>query len=157
MKEWFAHLETRERIMISAGGAIAAVIVVWGLIWMPLRNNSAELRESLLEKQNLLADLQRLEALPSAGTAVVRGGDSQSMVVLVDRTAQAMGLAGSFTRTRPDGADAISVSFTNAPFDNIVTWLISLEQSNGVLVETASFNGAREQGLVSGQLFLRRL
>jgi type II secretory pathway component PulM len=88
---------------------------------------------------------------------VVRGGDSQSMVVLVDRTAQAMGLAGSFTRTRPDGADAISVSFTNAPFDNIVTWLISLEQSNGVLVETASFNGAREQGLVSGQLFLRRL
>jgi len=157
MKEWFANLAERERLMVGVGGVLAVIIVVWGLIWVPLRDGAIDLAEAIDDKQDLLVDLQRAEALPSSGNANARAGNSSSLVVLVDRTAQSMGLAGSFTRTRPDGPDAISVSFTNAPFDNIVNWLIALEQSEGVTVESASFNGAREQGLVSGQLFLRRL
>jgi len=157
MREWFANLAERERLIVGIGGVLAAVIVVWGLIWAPLRSGATDLREAIEEKRALLVDLQRAEALPSPGNAIARGGDSSSLVVLVDRTAQTMGLAGSFTRTRPDGPDAISVSFTNAPFDNIVNWLITLEQSDSISVESASFNGARSRGLVSGQLLLRRL
>jgi type II secretory pathway component PulM len=81
----------------------------------------------------------------------------QSLVVLIDSTASSLSLAGTFTRTRPDGADAISVSFQNAQFDALLSWLVTLERSHGVSVESASFNGARDAGLVSGQIFLRRL
>jgi hypothetical protein len=34
--------------------------------------------------------------------------------------------------------------------------MVTLESSYGVSVESASFNGARDAGLVSGQIFLRR-
>jgi len=91
------------------------------------------------------------------GTGLAVGGGGIGLIlVLVDSTAQVLGLAGAFTRTRPDGADAISVSFQNAAFDALLEWFVTLEQSHGVSVESASFNGARDQGRVSGQVFLRR-
>lgn len=154
MKEWFASLAPRERIMVASGGVLAGLIVFWGLVWMPLSNGTETMRATLDEKRALLVDLQRVQGLPTTGGAVAPGDDRRSLVVLVDQTAQSMGL--SFTRTRPDGPDAISVSFTSAPFDTLVEWLVTLERTYGLTVESASFNGSREQGLVSGQLFLRR-
>lgn len=157
MRAWFDSLAPRERLILSVGAAAAAVIVLWGFIWVPLSRGAAELGDSVAEKRALLVDLQRAEGLPGGSVPSQAARDSsQSLVVLVDRTAQPMGLAGAFTRTRPDGTDAISVSFQNAPFDNLLAWLVSLEQSYAITVESASFNGSRERGLVSGQIFLRR-
>lgn len=154
MREWFTNLAPRERVIVLCGGAAALVIVVWGLIWKPLDDGTAGLRDALAQKRALLVDLQRIEGLPSAGSMSAPADDRRSLVVLVDQTGQSLGL--SFTRTRPDGPDAISVSFTSAPFDTVVEWLVLLERTHGLTVESASFNGSRDRGLVSGQLSLRR-
>lgn len=154
MKAWYAGLAPRERLIVAGGGAAAMLIVVWGLVWSPLVSATAELRAALDEKQALLVDLQRAQSLPASDGVSLSGNDRRSLVVLVDQTAQPKGL--SFSSTRPDGPDAIRVSFERAPFDTLVEWLVELERSNGITVEQASFNGARERGLVSGQLFLRR-
>jgi general secretion pathway protein M len=156
VKAWFARLEPRERWILSAGAVLAAIIVLWGFVWVPLGNGSAELRERIDDKQALLADLQRAAALGGGTSRGQRPAPTQSLVVLVDQTARTHGLADSFTRTRPDGADAINVSFQNAPFDGILAWLVRLNTDYGIRVESASFNGSRERGLVTGQLFLRR-
>jgi general secretion pathway protein M len=154
MREWFANLAPRERIIVLVGAAAAVLLIVWGLIWKPLNDGTADLRDSLEQKRALLVDLQRIQGLPTSGTTSAPGDDRRSLVVLVDQTAQSMGL--SFTRTRPDGSDAISVSFSSAPFDSLVEWLVQLERTSGLSVESASFNSTRERGLVSGQVFLRR-
>lgn len=157
MRTWFENLAPRERLMVALGGFAAVVIILWGFIWVPLSRGAAELTDSVAEKSALLVDLERAEGLPGgSGQATAPRDASESLVVLVDRTAQPLGLAGFFTRTRPDGADAISVSFQNAPFDTLMAWLIGLEQSYALAVESASFNGSRQPGLVSGQIFLRR-
>lgn len=156
MKAWFARLAPRERWILSAGAVLAAVIVLWGFVWLPLGSRSAELRQRIDDKQALIADLRRAAALGGGSAQSQRPAPSQSLVVLVDQTARAHGLADSFTRTRPDGADAINVSFQNAPFDGILAWLVRLHADYGIRVESASFNGSRERGLVTGQLFLRR-
>jgi general secretion pathway protein M len=157
MKEWFMQRKPRERLLLGGGAAAAVVIVLWSLVWAPLSNGSVELRDAVDEKARVLIDLRRAEALqavPTGNRPV--GASAESLVVLVDSTAQSLGLAGTFTRTRPDGADAISVSFQNAAFDALLEWLVTLEQGHGVSVESASINGARDQGRVSGQVFLRR-
>ncbi|HEY5565653.1 MAG TPA: type II secretion system protein GspM [Gammaproteobacteria bacterium] len=157
MKEWFMQRKPRERLLFGGGAAAAALIVFWGLVWTPMRNGSVELRDAVEEKTQALVDLRRAAALQAVPTGNrPAGASAESLVVLVDSTAQVLGLAGAFTRTRPDGADAISVSFQNAAFDALLEWFVTLEQSHGVSVESASFNGARDQGRVSGQVFLRR-
>lgn len=156
MREWFGRLEPRERWILSGGVVLAALIVFWAFAWLPLRRASAELYQSVADKQALLTDLRRAEALRRGAASSARPALTESLVVLVDQTARAQGLASSFTRTRPDGATGISVSFQNAAFDDILAWLAQLHSAYGVSVESASFTGAEQHGLVTGQVFLRR-
>jgi general secretion pathway protein M len=155
MKAWFLSLQDRERWILAGGAGAALVIMLWWLVLLPLSDGSADLREVVTDKQRLLVDLRRAEAIaPDAGA---RGGNAggQSLVVLVDSTAQAFGLA--LPRTRPDGPAGINVSFQGVSFDALLAWLIELDGTHSVRVESASFSSARERGLVNGQLFLRRM
>jgi type II secretory pathway component PulM len=157
MREWFLSREPREQIILGAGLVAAVIIVFWGLVWLPLANGAADLRASVDQKSRLLVDLQRAAALaPADAGAAPAQGATQSMVVLVDSTSRQHGIAGAFTRTRPDGADGINVTFQDAPFDALLGWIVALRSGYGVDVESASFNGSRSAGLVSGQVLLRR-
>ena len=157
MREWLAQRNARERLILVAGVVVAVIIVLWGLIWRPATLGAAELREAVAEKAQFLAGLERAEAIePPAGGVRSAGPTEQSLIALVESTAQALGLSGTFTRTRPDGIDAISVSFSNADFGALLEWLMTLERTHGVSVESASATGARDPGFVNGQVFLRR-
>lgn len=158
MRAWLQQLAPRERLVLGSGAAAAAVIVLWGFVWMPLTSGTSELEAAVERKRALVAALRRAAALEGDATAEAAStrGAARSLVVLVDETAQSRGLASNFTATRPDGRDAINVSFQTAAFDVIVDWLLALERDYGVRVESASFNSAGERGLVTGQLLLRR-
>lgn len=153
MKDWFANLQPRERMLVGGGGTVALLIVLWLAVISPLLDRSAELRASVERKQRLLVDLGRVAGMqesrnPRTGTA------QQTLYVLVDSTAKEHGL--QLPRTRQDGPDGVNVTLQNAPYDALMDWLITLETEHSVRVESASIAGAREQGLVNGQVFLRR-
>ena len=157
MKQWLATLQPRERLILLIGAIVAAVIIFFAFIWRPLTSGTESLRTSIDSKERVLTNLYRVAALTiddSSTDAPLRG--NQSLVVLVDQTTQSNGLGGAVTRTRPDGATRINVTFENAAFDSLLAWLIFLQQSEGVYVEGASINSARQRGLVSGQLLLSR-
>ena len=157
MRSWFAQLELREKIILGVGLALAAIIMIGRFAWWPMHDGTVQLREEVRQKTRLLADLRRTQAVQAAPTGATGSGASQSLYTLVDSTASSLGL--SFTRTAQDttgGVDAIRVSFSNAVFDDLVEWLVMLERSYGVSVESFSVNGTRDLGLVSGQIFLRR-
>lgn len=154
MKAWFLSLQERERLILVGGAIVAAVVVLWWLVLAPLNEGSAELRDAVTQKRRLLLDLRRVEAIVPGTDAAAASPAGQSLLVLVESTAQAFGLAAP--RTRQDGPNGINVSFQGASFDALLAWLIELDTTHGVRVETASFSSARETGLVNGQLFLRR-
>lgn len=157
MKEWFLSREPRERLILAIGAAAAIVIVLYGFVWRPLSTGTEDLRNGVASKTRLLVDLQQAAALaPQQASNGPRSGAGQSLVVLVDRTAQSHELAGALTRTRPDGTNGINVTFQNAAFDSLLRWLVTLEREYAVSVESASVTGSRQPGLVNGQLFLRR-
>jgi len=156
MKAWFESLAQRERNIVVAGGVLALLIVAWTFVWAPLRDGALELDGSVSEKHQLLANLRRVESLGGPGAAGTSVAPTQSLVLLVDQTHRAHGLAGTLSRNQPDGGDGIRVTFQSASFDELVSWLGALQQSYGVLVESASFDGTNQQGIVSATLVLRR-
>jgi general secretion pathway protein M len=156
MKAWFYSLQPRERWILGGGAVAAVVIVFWAFVLTPLRSQSATLRTAVESKQRLLVDLSRLEGstMPASAGGGVQGRD-QTLVVVVDTTAQQHGLV--LSRTRPNGPSGIDVTFQGASFDVLVSWLMTLHGTYAVDVESASFTSARAQGLVNGQLSLQRL
>lgn len=154
MRAWWDSLQARERLILGTGGLLALLIVIWGFVWQPLTGGRAQLRTSIADKEQLLSDVSQAAAVDVSGAAPAAGG--QSLFVLIDQTAQAAGLGGALTRARPDGPNTIDVTFSSASFDALVGWLITLNQNSGIYVDGASINTARQEGLVSGQLRLRR-
>ncbi len=155
MKAWFYGLQMRERWIVVGGAAAAVVIVVWGFILTPLGNEIERLRSSVDTKQRLLVDVARIEGQNPTSVVTNRQGNNQTLMVIVDDTARRHGLSPS--RTTANGPSGVNVSLQNAPFDALSDWLVTLHDSYGIDVETASFVPAREPGLVNGQMSLRRL
>jgi general secretion pathway protein M len=156
MMNWWESLQPRERLILGAGGIVAMLIVMWEFAWKPLTEGREQLRTSVAAKEQLLSEVARASGIDSTGAGPAVGSGQQSMFVLIDETATASGLGSAITRARPDGSNAINVTFSNASFDSLLTWLIALNLNSGVWVDGASINTARQQGLVSGQLLLRR-
>jgi type II secretory pathway component PulM len=150
MRAWYANLQVRERLILL-GGIVAAVLIGAWFGLNEMRSGTEVLRDAVAQKQRLLISLQPLEGqVPTGATP----GDGQTLVVLIANTAQQHNLA--LTRTRPDGPDGIQVTFGNASFDTLMSWLIALDKQYSVAVESASFTSTRQQGVVNGQLLLRR-
>ena len=154
MKDWFANLQPRERMMVVAVGAVFVLVVLWLAVIAPLFDRSAELRASVDRKQRLLVDLGRVAGAQQSRSSNSPNNPQQTLYVLVDSTAKEHGL--QVPRTRQEGPDGVNVSLQNAPFDALKDWLIELETTHAVSVESASISTAREQGFVNGQVFLRR-
>ena len=155
MRAWFDGLQPRERWILLLGAIVVLVLVLWVAALRPLWTQAATLRTAVDMKQRLLVDLARLEGTQAPANAGIVQGLDQTLVVIVDSTAQTNGL--TLSRTRPNGPNGIDVTFQGASFDVLVSWLVTLHNSYSVDVESASFTNARAQGLVNGQLSLHRL
>jgi len=159
MKAWYESLQYRERIILSVGVVLVVLVVAWFFIWTPLRSGAAELDDAVTEKHGMLATLQRAGTLNGSvptGAAGATVPATQSLVLLIDQTHREHGLTGTLSRNQPDGDDGIRVTFQAASFDSLVSWLVALQRSYGVAVESANFDGTRQAGLVSATLVLRR-
>jgi type II secretory pathway component PulM len=122
-----------------------------------LEHRVQELEILVSDKNNLLANLRRMEALNPILLNDARNLTAQSLVVLVDETHRDHGLNGSLSRNQPDGDNGIRVVFQTTSFDRLIGWLGMMELSYGIKVESASFDGARQSGVVNATLVLRRI
>jgi|TARA_B110000263_G_C15132868_1_gene429697 type II secretory pathway component PulM len=132
-------------------------LLIWTFAWEPLEHRVQELEILVSDKNNLLANLRRMEALNPILLNDARNLTAQSLVVLVDETHRDHGLNGSLSRNQPDGDNGIRVVFQTTSFDRLIGWLGMMELSYGIKVESASFDGARQSGVVNATLVLRRI
>ncbi|NGX16518.1 type II secretion system protein M [Wenzhouxiangella sp. XN24] len=159
MKDWFLGLEPRERMFVSIGGVLVAIMLVWGLMISPLYGASAAVEQRLDTKRDTLAFLRRAAVeLAGRADAPLAGPDlsGQSLVVIVDRSARAAGLGDALTRNQPVGEDGIRVRLENAPFESVARWLEAIDTSAGLAIESATFDRTAAAGRVNAGLVLRQ-
>ena len=144
----------RERRMASAGAAIVALGVGWGLLWQPMRADIDRTRIELSRATEVLAATRMLadEAGGLArGTPPVRGADLRTVV------ARALGERG----LRPAGAldvkdNRVTVVVPEARFDALVGALEALRTSDGLRAVEATLTPRVEPGTVRAELVLAR-
>ena len=159
MKDWFTALAPRERTMVS----IAAVLVVLALIyvaaWNPLSSSVASLEQSVEEQQALKQWMQQSAAEVNRlrnASGGVGAGDHRSLLAVVDQTSKQSQLTPAVKRIEPDGQELVRVSLEQASFDDLVTWLGSLQRNHGVSVADISIDRQPDSGRVNVRLTLKR-
>ncbi len=154
---WYGRLTPRDQLILRYGVLIVGIIL---LVWivLPLQRNLVLAREQLQLQQDNLAEMNRaVPALSAAGPGRMSAANpNQSLVVLIDTTAQESGLAKALTGSTPAGNGAMRVQLENADFNLLVGWLYRLSTQQGLLVEDAAITGNGGAGLVNASVQLRR-
>ena len=147
-----ARLSGRERSMVLAGAAIAALIVIAGIL-IPLDRSVAQAQQRIARKH---ADLSWMQSVAPelAQAAPPPSASGESLLLIVDRSARESGLAGALSGSEPGGPGSLSVRLEKAPFDTLIAWLARLAQQNGVTVDSATIERAGGPGLVNAAIVL---
>ena len=151
--ESLAALSARERRLVLGALALAALILVFGVL-IPLDRSVAHAHDRLASKR---ADLSWMQGVAPelASSPAQPAATGESLLVIVDRSAREAGLAGSLT-SEPAGPGALSVRLQRAPFDSLVAWLGRLAQQNGASVESPTIERADATGMVNAALVLKK-
>ncbi len=127
MKDWFANLEPRERLLISSGGVVLLVLLLYLMIWEPVAGNYQALKDGVAEQKKTLLWMKQsaaeLQVLRRRGSTNARGLGGRSLLAVVDQSARSGGLGPSIKRIEPEGSKGVKVWLEGVAFDPMILWL----------------------------------
>jgi len=148
---WYASLSERDQRVVAWGGAVAAVLLVGGLVWK--LGTAVDAATTRVEGRR--ADLAFIELVTPRLQAMPAARPGESLAIAVDRLAREGGLSQALAGVEPASTGAIRARFTAASFDALAVLLARLQQERGVVPETANVTATGEPGLVDATLVLR--
>lgn len=161
MKAWFANLEPREQMFVSAAGVFVAIAILWFGLWAPLDRNHADAKIRVESWKRSLAELRPMRGqiqLANSGRPATQG-QNQSLVVIVDNSLRQRELTPYLQRSQPTpSGTGIRVEFESAPFDDLMLWLGDLHRQYGLDLESGSFSTSSSDspGRVNSSVTLQR-
>ncbi len=157
MKEWWFGLQANERRTLIIGGGALTLILIYFAGWVPLQESVATLESQVQEQRSLknwmeqsAAEMQQLRR-GATGQAPVAG---RSLLTMVDQSARSGQLGSSLKRLEPEGENGVKVWLEQAAFDEMMSWLVALEQQSGVSVATITIE-RKAEGRVDANMTLR--
>jgi general secretion pathway protein M len=158
INSWYKALQSREKMLVAGAIGVTAFAIIYIAMFGPLAKAVHAREERVAEKRK---DLVWMLSMQNAVrmSAAARGGQGmsgESLVVMVNRTAQQAGIGSALVNQAPQGDNGIRVRLEGANFDAMVNWLGVLEQQNGVRADTASVDRTDKVGVVNASLMLTR-
>lgn len=155
LRQWLGGLAPRERNLVYLAAAVLGVALVYFAIVLPVTSAAANRAARVEQKTADLAWMRQVA--PQVMAAAAAGGSTssnESLVVLVDRTGREAGLGNAIRDQSPSGEHGLRLRLESASFDDMVTWLVILQQQHGVRVDAATIDAAGAPGLVNASLTL---
>jgi len=127
MKDWFAGLERRERMLVAGGGAVLLVLLLYMMIWEPIAGSYRALQDGVAEQKQTLVWMKQaaaeLQLLQRSGSGTSRGLGGRSLLSVVDQSARSGGLGPAIKRIEPEGSKGVKLWLEGVAFDPMVLWL----------------------------------
>ena len=159
LKVWFYSLKPRERMLVSAGAVLVALVAIYMLALYPFYSAVKASGERVAAKEGDLAWMRSVAGevrTLGANVAANPQPSGESLVVLIDRTARECGLGQSLSGQTPSGENSIRVRLENAEFDKLMVCLSNLQQVHALSIDQASIDRTGKPGYVNVGLTLTR-
>jgi general secretion pathway protein M len=145
LTEWFEARAPREKRLITAGGTVLVLALIYNLLWAPAWDGRAKITADLPELEVQLADvqLQAGEARRLKGAAAVR---APSGAALRDALAASLAEAGIPEPQLTVLGKGVQVDAKNAPFGAWMAWLDEVRHADHLRVVNAHAAGEVQPG-----------
>jgi general secretion pathway protein M len=154
---WNAR-DARERALLSIGGIVAIVLILYLLVWDPITSERERLLRELPKLRAQAAEFRQLadeaESLKGRAKSSPAG---QPLSVTIESSAKQANLGAPLRPVQSMGADRVQVSGNGLQFDALIRWIALMATSEGIVVEFAQATAASEPGRVQlDSLILKR-
>jgi general secretion pathway protein M len=153
IQQYLQRISPRERWMVLGGAVVALILLILAIV-MPLQTRVSATEARVEKKRDDLVWLRSMTPQLSALQVSRPPALTESLVVLVDRTARESGIGRSLVGSQPSGDGGLNVRLEKMPFDSLVAWLAQLNERYGVRVDSATVDAANEAGTVTATLVL---
>jgi len=162
---WWSGLSPRDQRVLAIGGALAALLLAYATIWLPLQRSRDSLRAQTAAAEASLRWMQSAAAeMQSAAAEIAErraqdGGqstsvDRRSLLTRVDAGAREQGLGSALLSVEPASDGRVSAVFQQASFDALAQWLESLSRSHGTRIVELSAQSTGATGQVDARVML---
>lgn len=150
---YWRGLAAREKIVLGVGGTLAALLLLFMLVWLPLQHDLNRLRAEVPTEQQKIqwmqAQANRINQLRAANPNTVPSGGLASFV---EQSARTYGIR---TLIKPEGANAVHLTLDGVAFNGLLEWLTNLQKQGGARIDNASLEPTPTPGLVNARVLLR--
>ena len=150
---WSAR-SPRERTVLAGVGALAAALLLFALVWLPLERSRArvtaqlpQLRASVAEMRAQAAEVTALRSLPAR-----ESGSTPALAALIASGALTQGLPGA--RLVALDGKRLKLAMDDASWTRLVEWLSAAQALHGLAVEEASVEALAAAGRVKAEFVL---
>jgi len=158
MKQWWSGLQASERRILILGAIALGLMLPYFAIWLPIQDDVAVMQKQVQEQQAVKRWMNQASAevkqLSGGKAGALRPRDGRSLLAVVDQTAKRSGLGSGLKRLEPEGQAAVKVWLEQVSFDDMMRWLTSLEQKNGLAVATVTIDRQDVAGRVNARMTL---
>ncbi len=153
LKNWYAGLNQREKLMIQILGIAFGLLLITLLIILPIKDYRAGLvndRDALASQLGTLK--QQVTTLKAGG---VNTASNQPLNQMVNQTANQYGLRLSNIQERKRNQE-MQLRLDDVEFDKLIQWVADLEQNKGLIVENLRVSKTDASGKVDVSLKVLR-
>jgi general secretion pathway protein M len=160
MSAFWASRSPRERRILIAGAVLVLIVLPYWLVWQSLGERAQRMERTVAGLYEdvawMQAAAQRVGGLRAGTPAATPASGDRSPLSVIDRTAREGPLSGTVRRVQPEGTGTVRVWLEDAPFDDVVLWLGTLERDYGLRVTSLVVDRQPTEGRVSARLSLER-
>lgn len=158
LRTWYEGLMPRERRLVIAGGVFLVLLVFYLAVVSPLSAAHTRLMRDVQAKRQLLAYINnaapRLEAQSGGSAGHLPPG--QSVFAALSSAIQSSPISSAVQRLEQSSDGGVRLTLSGARFDDLATWLDSIQKRDGIVATRANIEQANDPGTVNATLTLNQ-
>ena len=157
---WFDGLDQREQTMVSIAGVLVVITLIYLILWEPLQQDLRSEREKLASNGSTIGWMkqaaQEARTLRASGSRTSIRNANAPVSLSIEQTVATSGLKDKLNKLESSGKDSARVKLENAPFNQVIVWLNTLEKNFGIATSSISIERTDSPGLINARLNLSR-
>ncbi len=162
MKNWYNSLSQQERLLVTYGSIIVAIILLWLLAIKPIYAKHKRLNTLIKQQENTLATMQKqsieIKQLRQQNTKKPTSNSNQSPQQLIEQSLQTWRLKKSLERMQSQGSNGVRLTLKSANADRMMRFLYEIEHKHALVVDNMSIEKSKKEvGLANFKLTIKRI
>ncbi|MDG2071878.1 MAG: type II secretion system protein M [Pseudomonadales bacterium] len=151
--EKYNSLENREKNALLALTMFFVALIIYFAIWSPIytyHQDSLQKRDTQFSLIQYMRASEKQARSSSSNTKAKPKG--QSLITDISNSARQLGIKPS--RMQPEGDSTVSVWFNDVVFNDLINWIVRLNEREGVGIQQISIDRQDNPGTVNVRLVL---